>query len=227
MKRTPKRIALALLAPALGAFGCGSDDPTSPASETVENNLVFERPDGGIVQFTGDVLVWCGPWEGEEVPAQALHILVGSLSRGDRSAGFWWLRAVVEDVAGGTARSFPNSFVWNEPKDVEVFIVDPPNELTTSLDGSSGAITFSEVQCTEGGTVEFEIDAVIASEFADGPSVHVSGTFRAPVASLPSAVRPWVGRDVTVEFIKTLARDPKRAMSRDDAAQDTVDAIAE
>ena len=99
------------------------------------------------------------------------------------------LRAVVADVVIGQPLAFPNSFVFDLPKDVDLFVADssddPPNDLSSQDGRSSGFITFQKLQCGSGGEVQFSIDAVIGSEFHDGPSVSVTGAFRAAIDPPP------------------------------------------
>ena len=176
MRTATVLLALGCLAP---AAGCEGDDPTRVVP--VENSLAFERADGSRIQFTGQPQVWCGPWEEGEVPARTLHVRVGGFGGEAR----WELRAVVDDVQPGQPLAFPNTFIWNQPEGVEIFVLDEPNELSTGSDRSSGSIAFSELECGEGGEVSFTIDAVLGSEFGDGPPVSVEGSFRAPVSGGP------------------------------------------
>lgn len=61
--------------------------------------------------------------------------------------------------------------------------MDEPNEASTQTGRSSGSITFSELDCD--GDVGFTIDAVVGSEFGNGPAVRMSGSFAAPVGDAP------------------------------------------
>jgi len=131
--------------------------------------------------------VWCGPWEEGVVPTQTLHIVFGGPGPDDPA---WHLRAVVTDVVPGSPSVFPNNFVWDDPRNVDLYIADladnPKNELSTQDTRSSGSITFQALQCIHGGAVQFSIDAVVGSEFGSGPFVTVTGSFRAIVGSPPS-----------------------------------------
>ena len=60
-----------------------------------------------------------------------------------------------------------------------MFLLDPPNELATNTEESSGFIVFHSLPCLKGRTVDFSIDAVLGSEFGDMPSVTVIGRFTA------------------------------------------------
>jgi hypothetical protein len=161
---------------------CGDDNPGKPA-DGISGPLVFTRENGSVVTFpTGaQAFVWCGDWEPEEVPVPSLHVWFGSPTepRG------WWLRAVLADTQTGDSLFFPNEFVWDEPDSVDIFLADPPNELSTSTDESSGFILFHRIPCRAGTSVEFSIDAVLGSELGDMPPVAVRGRFTAPVTGAP------------------------------------------
>jgi hypothetical protein len=167
----------------LAVLGCG-DSTESPTGPEPVNDLVFTREDQSQIAFPNDasLFVWCGPWEEGFVPTPSLQILFGSPGP---AAPYWHLRAVVADVTPGQPLTFPNEFVFDQPKDVDVFVGDPPNELSTQAGGSSGSLTFQELQCGAGGRVSFTIDAVIGSEFGDGPPVSVTGSFSAPIGQPP------------------------------------------
>jgi hypothetical protein len=158
-------------------MACGSD-PVEPAFERA-NNIAISRPDGGGLAFAPSVWAWCGPWEAGEVPEPTVHVLVGS------SASRWEFRAVRRDVKIGEALSFPNSFIWNEPRGADMFVHDPPNELSTQTGQSSGAVIIEDLDCSPGGGIRFVIEAVVGSEFGDGPPVIVTGNFTSPWTGPP------------------------------------------
>jgi hypothetical protein len=175
---------VALIAMSALLLSCDEDDP--PASDPVQNDLVFTRDDQSQMSFSSDaeLFVWCGPWEEGKFPIDtpSLQVFFGDIAQPE--AG-WYLRAVVADVTVGEPLLFPNFFIFDQPKDVSIFVFDSPNELSTSEDESSGSIVFQQFDCGSGGEVEFTIDAVIGSEFSDGTPVHVTGTFRAPIGQSP------------------------------------------
>jgi hypothetical protein len=122
-------------------------------------------------------------WGVYEPLRASLHVLAGGPTA---ATPHWHLRAVVDDVTPGVAVPFPSDFIWDQPEGVDVFVFDPPNELSTLTQGSSGAITFQQLQCGSGGVVEFSIDAVIGSEFGNGPPITMTGSFRAAVGQPPT-----------------------------------------
>jgi hypothetical protein len=100
----------------------------------------------------------------------------------------WQLSAVRNDVRTGQALAFPNTFVFSQPRNAHIFLLDPPNELSTAEARASGSITFETLNCAGRGAVSFTIDAVLGSEFSNSPTVRVQGNFRAPIGQAPSFV---------------------------------------
>ncbi|MEO7996916.1 MAG: hypothetical protein ABI852_05700 [Gemmatimonadaceae bacterium] len=185
MTGSKHRIALVFLACLSLATACGDDNPANPIGNiTNENSLVFTRPDQSKVTFANgtQLYVWCGPWEQGFIATPAVHVeFFGS---GPTDNG-WLLTAVVADVKIGTPLAFPNEFIFGQPKNADLFIVDGSNELSTNRLLSSGSITFQKLNCASGGRVEFTIAATVASEFGGGPSLSVSGRLSAPVGQAP------------------------------------------
>lgn len=174
MRATTVLLALACAAPLAGCEKL----PTEP----FRNELVFERADGSRIQFAGRPQVWCGAWEEGTVGTQTLHIRLGSSPSGPG----WQLRAVIPEVQTGRPLTFPNEFIWNDPRGVDLFVLDEPNELSTQATDSSGSITFERLDCSSStGGVAFEIDAVVGSELGGGPPVSVRGSFRSPITGRP------------------------------------------
>ena len=92
---------------------------------------------------------------------------------------------MTRDVAVGQTYRFPNSFIWDEPDSVSLFILDPPNELYSTTSGSDGSIVFQSLDLQIGGTVEFRIDAVVGSEYHSSPSVRARGSFVTSIQASP------------------------------------------
>jgi len=200
----------------LGAFGCSEDKlPTSTNPGSIVNNLVFERPDGSTVPFGPEAFLWLGAWEDGAVPVQSLHITVGTLAPGSGPARYWSLRAVLADVTVGVPLNFPNSFTWDQPKEVELFVLDSPNELSTADDGSFGSIVFSQLPTVADGHVEFTVDTVIGSELAGGQPLHVGGTFRGPVSGQPPIGKGRLMRRRSNEFFLARNQYAKRNIDQE------------
>jgi hypothetical protein len=73
---------------------------------------------------------------------------------------------------------FPHEFIWNRPSRAKLGGLDGPNELTTAEAESSGH-GLQPCPCDRRVDVRFRVDAVIGSEFFDGTSVTMRGSFSA------------------------------------------------
>lgn len=173
------RPVFSALALVLVLVGC--DGAEEVGGINAESSLVFTREDGTTVPFEDRFYVWCGAWEPGEVDTPAVHVLAGRPT----DERWWTLSAVRADVGAGSNLSFPNDFIWDQPEGAQLFILDGDNELSTGESESSGSITFQEVSCERGGTVRFSIDAVVGSEFGDGETMRVTGSFRGTVGNAP------------------------------------------
>ena len=151
----------------------------------MKNNLTFKRSDGTSIEFGSKTYVWCGPWAQYQVAVPTLHILVCCDYQNTENKTYWHLQAVISDVNMDEEMKFPNSFVWDQPKGVSLRIYDPPDEFSTDKKESNGGIVFEKLKCGVLGEVQFTINAVIGSEFVDGDSLMVSGTFDAPTIEPP------------------------------------------
>jgi hypothetical protein len=140
--------------------------------------LVFKRADGSVIRFAGTPRVWCGPWE-TDIARSSVHVAVGSVKHR------WHLSAVRRDLTIGRRIKFPNDFVWNRPRGALLFVADGENEASTAEEESSGSMVFSRVTCRRGGLVAFSIQGVLGSEFSDGESVRVSGTYSGRISGRP------------------------------------------
>ena len=175
-----KRGLLMLLVVTMLPLGC-DDSPSEPI--VAENELVFTRANGSVVTFPAgaQAIAWCGPWDADlDVPT--VHIYFG-ITTGPATS--WSLSAVRADVRTGQPLSFPNLFIFDQPKNAALFVLDPPNEVSSGEGDSSGSITFEELNCAIGGQVRFTIDAVLGSELGDGAPIRVRGSFRGTIGPRP------------------------------------------
>jgi hypothetical protein len=145
---------------------------------SAEARLVFKRADGSVVRFAGTPRAWCGPWE-SDVGRPSVHVALGT------SKNHWHLSAVRRDLAIGRRIKFPNDFVWNRPRGALLFVADGENEASTAEEESSGSMAFSRVTCRRRGLVAFSIQGILGSEFSDGESVRVSGTYSGRISARP------------------------------------------
>src|SRR4051812_19485534 len=131
------RFALAAAALAVAATA----QPAAAAAITVDDRLVFTRPDGTEVAFPSKVRVWCGPWE-PGVPVRAIHVVVGVPGKPS-----WRLDAVVADVNRRRVVALPHSFVFDKPTGALLFAAEGGNELSSAEEEASGRIVFRKARC--------------------------------------------------------------------------------
>jgi hypothetical protein len=167
-RRTLRSLVVALLASSCLLVGVS----------TAEAGLVFMRPDGSTIRFTGTPRAWCGPWD-DEVARSSIHVALRSARRG------WELSAVRRDLKLGGRIGFPNDFVSRRPRGALLFVADASIEASTAEEESSGSMVFSRLSCRLGGVVEFSIDARLGSELFNGKPVRVFGTYRGHVSTQP------------------------------------------
>lgn len=184
MQRLLKTLSAASAA-VLVLTSCGNDLPLAVEPALAVNNIVFTRANQSRITFASGakLYVWCAAWEPGLINTPSIHVAYGGPAATDP---FWQLSAVVADVKIDQPISFPNTFVFDQPKNADLFLSDPTNELSTQAGGSSGAISFQRLTCAGAGEVQFSINAIIGSEFGGGPSVHASGNFRGAVGQAPS-----------------------------------------
>jgi len=160
----------------LTAAACDSGSPTS--ANTTVNGLVFTRANGTRLSFAGAPVAWCGAWETGYDERPALHVLV----RGNTTQPWWELTVLQSDIQAGVPLTFPSQSVGDKQVGAHMFVLDPPNEASTAELDATGSITFPGTPCSGPGGVAFAIDATLGSEFHDGPTIAVTGTFRGPTA---------------------------------------------
>ena len=166
------------------SFGaaCSTDDsPTGSMDENeIQNNLTFAWESGSEVVMGTDYAICCGIWEPGFNDRNALKIFFYDLSLEQAS---WKLFIAVDEITIDNPYTLPTdqATLW-------MFLNDPTsgNELSSTLEGSSGTITINSLDCGPPVTVTVMIDATIASEFFQGPSVKVLGTFSATIFSNPA-----------------------------------------
>ncbi len=165
-----KRFVIALLA-AVAASGAAAAPAASPDFQ-VNNQVVLTRADGTVLPVKANVRVWCGPWA-SDVRTPAIHVRAGT--RG----GVWTLSAVLADVRRRPVVRFPHSFVFDKPTGAQLFAGDGRNEASTAEEESSGRITFTRARCGTRLDLRFRVDGVMGSEFSDGTSIAIRGSFSA------------------------------------------------
>jgi len=176
-------LTLVVLLPA-----CHKKKPNEPVPvETViESSLVFQRADSTFVAMGETPLVCCGLYDPGFVNERAMRITFFDPA-GQKSG--WQFLILIDRAQAGATTTLPTVVV--APAKVEyvsMFVSDPPNELASDTSESSGTIVLHSFSCTDTAmSLDFTVDAVLGSEFSDGPQMRVTGTFRAtfPAESCP------------------------------------------
>jgi len=166
------RRAAALLAVATTAAALSAPPAAHGAGVHVRDRLVFTHQDGTRASFPREVRVWCGPWE-PDVRVRSIHVLVG------RGPASWLMTAVLADVRRDPVVRFPNDFVFDAPRGALLFVAAGGNEASSAEEEASGTLHFRRARCGAHPRVAFTVDATLGSEFSDGGTVRVRGSFRA------------------------------------------------
>lgn len=169
-------VIIALLFLHCGGFGDAEPD------DSLGNDIIFVRKDLSVVQFSesAPIYIWYGDYNLGEASKPALHVWVGARSP---TQPYWLLRVVTSRIELNVPLSLPRVFVKDVPKGIQLFLCDPPNELATTREGSSGTITFHKHPSS--GLVDFSIDAVMGSEYFDLPTVTARGRFIGQITAPP------------------------------------------
>jgi hypothetical protein len=141
-----------------------------PAAAASDRPL-FRRADGSAIVFPRAVRAWCG--------RKNLNVLTVGRIRQSR----WQLEVARKRVRPGRVIRFS----WRNGNGIHVFVLDAKthNEASEGAEGSHGVVTLRRATCRRGGVVEIGLSGTIASEFADGKPVRMSGTYRGRIGSRP------------------------------------------
>jgi hypothetical protein len=186
LTRTTIILGLAML-----ASSCDDETPTSGSSGPglgpfiYENSLSFSYDKIGI-NFTDEYYCFCDNWE-DQVRVKTLKLFAGFDSREPiQEWSYWSLKVVLNDVSSGDTLQFPITIRWDQPEDLELFIYENPGEYSSQESETRGFIVIKRLSCGSDGGIEFYIESTIDSEFHNGGTVKVVGTFTAPLLTPPS-----------------------------------------
>lgn len=183
---------LAITAIFAGLFlivSCGDDDknPTGgtpgPTGNEVVDSLTFERQDGTTMSMGTDLAICCGIWESGHIDKNTLKILFYDSAMQESG---WKLFILADEAVEDTSYTFPTLDEGQSPVSIFFFDLSTGNELSGDTDESSGTITINSFSCGPPVTIDLTIDAVIGSEFFQGPWVHITGTFKCTISDNPA-----------------------------------------
>jgi hypothetical protein len=149
-------------------------------ASAAEAELVFKRPNGSVIGFSGTPRVWCGPWS-QDLMRPTVHVQLRNPRHG------WELSAFQADAESGLRIKFPSYFISNRSHVALLFAYQrkPLIEASTGEEEASGWMAFTQSSCEIGGTVAFSVHAVLGSELFEGTRVRVNGTFSGQVGEPP------------------------------------------
>lgn len=171
-----------LIAAAALSVACSQDEaPTTPgpAPKTViEDSLVFQRADSTIVTMGTTPIVCCGIYDPSFVNEHALEIVMFDQAT---QRPTWRILLLTDHAQAGATTTLPTTFVSpSKAPYVSLFATDYPNQVNSDQSASVGTIIVHSFSCTPTSiSIDFNIDAVLASEFAVGTPMRAKGRFRA------------------------------------------------
>jgi hypothetical protein len=182
MIRIPRPLALSALIILALLTACGKDDPkpTGPdptpgdpiTTAVVEDSLQFIL--GDTLSMATTPLVCCGLYDPGFVNERAMRIVFYDAA--NQKPG-WEILVLIDRAQQGEVATLPTSVV-SPSKVSRISMFVPINEFSSDAQGSSGTITVHSFSCTSTAIqIHFSVDAVLHSEFWDGGSIRVQGTF--------------------------------------------------
>ena len=141
-------------------------------SAAAADSPLFRRANGSAIVFPGTVRAWC----------DAKRLNVFSVPRRIRQSR-WQLQIARKHVHPGRVVRFS----WRRANGIRLFVYDAKtqNEASDGAEASHGKVTLRRATCRLGHVVEIGLSGTIASEFSDGKSIRMSGTYRGRVGSRP------------------------------------------
>jgi hypothetical protein len=179
-----------LLGAALVSLACHRHDkvvaPGTPVVTVVVDSLTFTRADSTVVESGATPFVCCGLYDPGFVNEHAMRIVM--YDPANTKVG-WQILILTDRAQAGAVTTLPTVVVPpSKVPHVSMFAADSLNELSSDTEESSGTITVHSFECTSTAIrIDFSVDAVLGSEFGDGPSMRVQGAFRAafPATACP------------------------------------------
>lgn len=179
MTRTARLLAWISLTALILLAACGRDDrnPTRPiTTASVENSLQFAIGDSTVAMGTS-FLACCGLYDPSFVNERALRVVF--YDPANQSSG-WEVLVLIDRAQQGEVATLPTPVVApSKVPRISMFVATLSNEFNSDTDGSTGTITVHSYSCSKNAIqIHFSVDAILHSEFWDGGTVRVQGTFR-------------------------------------------------
>ena len=167
--------------------GCGGEGGDADGQSV---DVMFTRTDGSQARFPDTVRAWCGPYDEDNRDIEAVNVMAGEVPRDDSDA-YWIVTAVRADIERDPVTTFPNSFVFSEPRGAGLFaydVDDRGNELSSADEESKGTMRIELEGCEPGDQVRVKVDGVVlGSEYSDLPTISVEGAVTAEIGDAPDS----------------------------------------
>ncbi len=154
--------------------------------DTVGNDLTFVPEDGPSVTMGTNMAICCGPWEAGYDERDTLKLFYYNR---DLTRAFWKLFIDLDAITLGQPISLPSG----DYSPLNMFVHDgrpignvDGNELSSSVDLSSGTITLHALSCDSPLQLNATVDVVLGSEYGDTESMAVRGEIFESVDVNPS-----------------------------------------
>lgn len=176
--------------------GCASDEAEDEAAAeefsahdeyapAPENGVTFTRSGGSTFEIH-DGAVDCGPADEDEEVTVVRMSAPATISRRGRKVLEPFLIVTAEPGSEGSYELPLDGGDLSEGRTppVTIFGVDSEdgNELSGSVEVSTGAVRILEATCDPSPTLSFTIRATLGSEYGDMPTMHVEGGLDAPTS---------------------------------------------
>ncbi len=132
--------------------GCGGEGGDADGQSV---DVMFTRTDGSQARFPDTVRAWCGPYDEDNRDIEAVNVLAGEAPRDESPDAYWIVTAVRADIERDPVTTFPNSFVFSEPRGAGLFAYDGDdrgNELSSADEESKGTMRIELEGCEPGDT---------------------------------------------------------------------------
>ncbi len=184
---------MGLIAAGVFLAACESDHkekvnaPGPVLPTVVEDSLTFTRNGSATpVEMGATPLVCCGLYDPSFVNEHAMRVVL--YDPANQKPG-WQILILTDRAVTGATVTLPTVVVApSKVAAVSMFVADIGNDLNSDVDESTGTITVHSFGCNGANIqINLSVDAVLASEFAGGSSMNVTGRFKAtfPASSCP------------------------------------------
>jgi hypothetical protein len=167
--------------------GCSDDDNPVSGNQDNEiiNNLVFQRQNASTIACGTDCTLCCGIWESGYIDKNTLKIMFYDTTM---QAANWKLFILIDEAQEHSGYVLPTQPAGQSPVTMFVYDVSTGNEVNSEAEGSSGVITLNSFTCGPPVRADITMNAILGSEFFQGPAITVQGSFTCVVYENHSSI---------------------------------------